>query len=131
MRRLLLGIFLLAITAACTRDSDPEFITTSDIRLSIGGKTLFSYDEEHDQLGFNRQRCEFRVLTDNASDYFLLQLDKIPVNTGEIVRGNLRWTTPTEVSAKKNITFKTVKLEGDMLWLWSDNGRIAVCVRLI
>ena len=49
--------------------ADPEFVNTTDCNLRVKGQVVFKYDPLTCQTAFNRRKCEFRVHTDNMSDY--------------------------------------------------------------
>ncbi len=126
---LLLALLLLS---ACDGDRfRPAFELQTGLLLQERGKTIFRYDPLSCQTAFNRQRCEFRVHSDNMSDFYSVRLSRIPSSTGEKVTGQIRWTTDRDLVTKKNITLEVVKLEGDTIWLWSSGERIGVTVRLL
>ena len=126
---LLLALLLLN---ACDGDRfRPAFELQTGLLLQERGKTIFRYDPGSCQTAFNSQRCEFRVHSDNMSDFYSVRLSRIPSSTGEKVTGQIRWTTDRDLVTKKNITLEAVKLEGDTIWLWSSGERIGVTVRLL
>ena len=107
------------------------FSMQEEICMELGGRLIFKYNPGQCQLSFNRDRCEFRVSTDNMSDFYSLTLSEIPSEQGQEVTGSLIWTTPSDIYTKRNVTFETIKLEGNMIWLWTHNGRIGVVVRML
>lgn len=133
MKRALPYLLLAALLLCSCRDDRfiTPFVAQDGIRLTVNGRTVFTYDPLTCQLGFNRQRGEFRVHTDNMSDFYTLQLSKIPEREGQEVTGTLVWTTATDIYTKKNVTFTAEKLEGDCIWLWTGNGRVGVVVKVL
>lgn len=131
MKKLLSLLLLSVLAIACNGGFDYSFSESDRIRLEIGGRLYLEYDESLGQLGFNAQDCCFSVLSDNASDYFILTLDKMPGAKGETVSASLKWTTPSSIESRKDIVFKVMKLEDDILWLYNSNERIAVCVKIL
>ena len=107
------------------------FSARDGIRLQIGGEEQLAYDPLTCQLAYNPDRREFRVHTDSMSDFFFVTLSSIPVEDGEEVRGNLVYTTRSDIVRKNNITLKAVRLEGDRIWLWSQSGRIGVEIQIL
>ena len=107
-----------------------EFAQDDEIRMEIKGYTTFRYDPNTCQIGFNRENCEFRVHTDNMSDFYVVRLDYIPVEEGEVLNGTVSWTTGDDLHNKKT-AFEAVKLEGSKIWLWSASTRIAMVVRTL
>ncbi len=108
-----------------------SFVQQDGIHLSVNSKTVFRYDPLTCQLAFNRDRREFRVHTDSMSDFYTLTLSEIPTRQGQEVKGTLVWTTEKDINTKRNVTFTAEKLEGDLIWLWTGNGRVGVVVRVL
>jgi len=107
------------------------FTANGTIRLEQKGEALCTYDPASYQLAFNREKGEFRVHTDNMSDYFILDLDQIPGEAGQQVTGTIIWTTETDIYTKREITLETAKLEGDKIWLWNTKDRIGMVVKVL
>ena len=135
MRTLRAITAILALCAALCGCSDselfPAFVADSSVRMEIGGSSQFSYDESACTLWFNRERGEFCAGTDNMSDYFKVKLGGVPVMEGEEFRASLEWTTPTSTRKMQNVALEAVKVEGDRIWLWNDENRIALVVRVL
>ena len=101
-----------------------DFKFDSTIRMEIKGYTVFRYNPLTCQIGFNRERSEFRIHTDNMSDFFIIRLDEMPSAEGQIVNGATSWTTGDDLHTKKT-SFEVIRLEGGKIWLWSPSTRIA------
>lgn len=127
-------ILLLTATLLCSCNDDrfvSAFVEDDSIRLVENSKVVFTYDPLTCQMGFNRDRAEFRVHTDNGSDFYTLSLSAMPRWKGQEVRGTLVWTTATDINTKRNVTFTVERVEGDRIWLWTGNGRVGVVVRVL
>ena len=107
------------------------FCENEGVRLLVGGSIAFSYEPNTCQLAFSRDKREFRAYTDTMSDFFVAELSRVPTTLGQRLTANLTWTTEREVLTRKNLTLEVVRLEGDMVWLWSDAGRIGLTVRIL
>ncbi len=119
----------LALLTACNRTMERNaFVDSGEIRLQVGRAVQFRYDPLKCQMSFNRARREFRVQTDNVSDYYAVTLSAIPVSEGETLTADIFWTTETDVLHRKNLALEVVKIEGETIWLWSDSGRIGLSV---
>lgn len=128
----ILTLLCLLSLCACNDSRRINAFTESDeIRLQTGGSVQLRYKPLTCQLSYSRDLKEFRVHTDNMSDYFCLSLSEIPVSEGQTVSGDLVWTSPRDVLARKNLALETVRLEGEKIWLWSRSARIGICVRTI
>ena len=82
MRKLALISFLMvaALFWGCGQtDLSDDFKQNGQLRMEIKGYVTFSYDPLTCQLGFNREDCEFRVNSDNMSDFFILKLNEMSI----------------------------------------------------
>lgn len=133
MRRLgvILLLCLMALTGCQDERQRAAFCENEGVRLLVGGSIAFSYEPNTCQLAFSRELREFRAYTDTMSDFFVASFSQIPVTLGQRMTANLTWTTEREVLTRKNLTLEVVRLEGDMVWLWSDAGRIGLTVRIL
>ena len=127
-------LLILSIIALCSCNGDrfsSAFVQSDEIRLQVGGSMQLRYDPLKCQLSFSRELCEFRVCTDNMSDFFCLSLDGIPAEPGQVLVGSLVWTTHTDVLTKNNLALEVLHLEGGKVWLWSKDARIGACVEML
>ena len=133
MRRLaiILLLSLLALTGCQDERQRAAFCENEGVRLLVGGSIAFSYEPNTCQLAFSRDRREFRAFTDSMSDFFVATFSRVPFELGQRLTASLTWTTEREVLTRKNLTLEVVRLEGDMVWLWSDAGRIGLTVRIL
>ena len=127
----ILALVLAALAGCRTETLSEEFIEDRTPRMEIKGYTTFLYDPLKCQIGFNQDKCEFRVHTDNMSDFFVVDFSDIPASEGQSLTADLVWTTEREVLTRKNLTLTVVRSEGDQFWLWSNAGRIGLVVRIL
>ena len=134
MRKLKFILLILSIISLCSCRRDrfsSAFVESDEIRLQVGGSVQLRYDPLKYQLSFSRDLREFRVSTDNMSDFFCLSLDGIPSEEGQVLGGRLVWTTHTDVLTKNNLALEVLHLEGGKVWLWSKDARIGACVEML
>lgn len=134
MRKLKFILLILSIISLCSCRRDrfsSAFVESDEIRLQVGGSVQLRYDPLKYQLSFSRDLREFRVSTDNMSDFFCLSLDGIPSEEGQVLGGRLVWTTHTDVLTKNNLALEVLHLEGGKVWLWSEDARIGACVLML
>ena len=134
MRKLKFILLILSIISLCSCRRDrfsSAFVESDEIRLQVGGSVQLRYDPLKFQLSFSRDLREFRVSTDNMSDFFCLSLDGIPSEEGQVLGGRLVWTTHTDVLTKNNLALEVLHLEGGKVWLWSEDARIGACVLML
>lgn len=132
-RALLLFVtVLLPVLTGCTdKRMRSAFSENDEIRLMVGGSIPFTYEPNTCQLSFSRDRKEFRAHTDNMSDFYAVRFTELPTIQGQTVTADLTWTTERDVLTRKNLTLEVVRIEGDQFWLWSNSGRIGLCIRIL
>ena len=130
LRILLLGALLLL--AGCQDERQrAAFCENEGVRLLVGGSIAFNFESNTCQLAFSRDLREFRAYTDTMSDFFVASFSQVPVELEQRLTADLVWTTERDVLTRKNLTLEVVRLEGDMVWLWSASGRIGLVVRIL
>lgn len=107
------------------------FTESGELRLQIGNNVQFRYNPMSCQMSFNSSTLEFMAFNDSMSDYYSICLSDIPVSVGQAVRGDLMWTTRTDVLQRNNVAFETTRIEGDRIWLWSNSARIGVSLQVL
>lgn len=132
MKRFLIPFFIIFLACACTKNfTEEQFLDSNTPVLVENGKEILRYDENSCQAAFNRERGEFRIMKDNLSDFYAVRLESLIFTVGEEVNGSVCWSEPYNIQEKKNIAFKVVKLEGDMVWLKSDKERIQMIIKTL
>ena len=126
----LLGCLILS---SCTGGkADPDFIATTDCNLRVKGEVVFKYTPNTCQTAFNRRNCEFRVHTDNMSDYYCVVLNLVPTAEGQKAKGSITWTNRSDVVTCKDLTFHVKKADrGGRLWLWCRKEQIGVVIHVL
>ena len=124
---------LLVLLVGCEPQTvyTPEFLTDSTLRMEVGKQEILTYNPITCQTALNLHRCEFRMHTDNMSEYVIIRFSSMPSEEGESVTvESLVWTNPSGTDqTRKNITLEVVKLEGDIAWLWNSRESIRMTVR--
>lgn len=124
---------LLVLPVGCEPQTvyTPEFLTDSTLRMEVGKQEILTYNPITCQTALNLHRCEFRMHTDNMSEYFIIRFSSMPSEEGESVTvESLVWTNPSGADqTRKSITLEVVKLEGDTAWLWNSRESIRMTVR--
>ena len=129
----ILSLFIcMTALSACNESMQiNSFAQSEQIRIQVGGSTQMSYNPLTCQIAFSRDLRQFRAHTDNMSDYFCINMSEIPVSIGQKINADIVGTTHRDVLSKKNLTFETVRLEGETIWLWSTSAKIGVCIQTI
>lgn len=131
--RLTVLLITLLLASACGPKGyyTPEFLQDSTLRLSVGDEDILRYDPYDYQYAYNRERLEFRIHTDNMSEYVLLTLNEEPVRENQVVTAlSIRWTRDKGSDViKKDIALEVVKVEGDVVWLWNSRESLKMTAR--
>ena len=124
---------LLVLPVGCEPQTvyTPEFLTDSTLRMEVGKQEILTYNPITCQTALNLHRCEFRMHTDNMSEYFIIRFSSMPSEEGESVTvESFVWTNPSGTDqTRKNITLEVVTLEGDIAWMWNSRESIRMTVR--
>lgn len=132
IRYITIAIVAAATITGCQSKVDPEFMTSQNFSLRVKDETVFKYDPMTWQVAFNRQKCEFRVHTDNMSDYYCVRLNIVPTAEKQRVKGSIEWTSKSSINTKKDITFVVQKVDNTgRIWLWSKKERIGAVVQAL
>lgn len=133
MRRQAAILLLTALAlCGCTRYRHMTAFTKKEgVRLEIDGKSYFRYEPATCQMSWSEARCEFRAGTDDMSDWFCASFEAAPASEGQELTADLSWSTPTGIVSKKAIALQVMKLEGDMVWLWTAEGQYALVIRIL
>ena len=132
--KIIVAFFVLLVAPqACVEHGTytPEFLTDATLRMAVGKNDIITYNPLTCQYAWNSDNLEFRLHTDNMSDYFILRLQAEPTEEEQLVTaGLLRWTSPTGADeVRKNIVLEVVKIEDDVIWLWYSRESIKMTVR--
>lgn len=107
---------------------DKEFLERQDVSLCIDKKVAFEYNPVTCQLAYNDSRREYRAVTDNMSDYFVLRLSAVPSSKTETVTGTLSWTGEDYIKTYNNLRLEVVKMTETRTWLWSQQNKVAIII---
>jgi len=129
---IIIASMILCISCAEKGDGYEKAESSSSTpRMEMAGSEVFSYVPATCQLGFNREKCEFRMHSDTMSDFVVARLSAIPTEKGQKLSADLEWTTERDTKTKNNVSFKVEKIEEDVCWLWNRADRITLVVRLL
>jgi len=133
------SIYVTAILAAafllssCSGSKvDPEFVATTDFSLKVKDETVFRYDPLTCQVAFNREKREFRVHTDNMSDYYCVTLRSVPTAEDQKVKGSVTWTSRSDINTRSDLAFVVRKVDRTgRMWLWCRKERIGAVIQVL
>lgn len=132
MRKFFLAIFSAVLLTSCWDNTDPVFMESDVPSLTVDGKTVFEYNPNTCQLGYSPTKHEFRIHTDNMSDYFVIRMNREPSSEGENVKADLKWTSNSTEKKMTGVQFAVGKIGNDgTVWLWSHKEKVGVIVRKI
>lgn len=124
---------ILLVTGCSRKDSmgEADFVSrTSGISLTVNGKEIMKYAAREHQIAYNASLHQFRLSDDTLNNYFVLTLERIPENTGEVVSGELVYTTDDDI-LKLKADFSVSKISNGKIWLWNNQDKIGIVVQEI
>ena len=66
------------------------------------------------------------------SDYYCVKLDYVPTENGQKVKGELKWTSKSEIISKKGLSLTVEKTDrSGRLWLWCRKESIGVIIQTL
>jgi hypothetical protein len=139
MRRLLhIASAVLAaalLLAGCGKGHrmDPQLYEGDSICLKIKNNVIYTFNPSNGQLGFNRQKCEFRCGDDAMNEYFLITCSDFPSKEGMILTASMEWTWRGSVQTRSGIKFRVEKTDAasSLVWLWSSKEKVGAVVKVL
>lgn len=130
MKRIYVILIFALLALSCRNGADiyPEFVLDDTVRLEVEGNRILEYDSSSCQRANNMNNTEFRVLKDDASDYFIVRLNYLPSREGDCTTALVEWTAPDRFNTK-TLSLRCVKVEGNHIWLWGV-GSIGIVLEL-
>lgn len=134
MRRINIIFILLALMAAagCHPDHKPDnlFLECNDIGLYSKGSMRMKYDPKTGQLGFSKDKCQFRLHNDTMSEYLIVTCSKLPTTVGHEITASLKQATDKVIAYRNNLSFTVEKMADDgRVWLWCGKKNFGVIVK--
>lgn len=129
----LISLTVILLFTSCQKSIrvDSGFLTSTTVGLTVKGSTVCSIDPLNYQFAFNRGRSEFRVHTDNMSDYYCVKLQHAPNSEGERIKGEIIWTDKSSIVSKKDLSFVVEQMDrSGKVWLWCRKEGIGALVQM-
>lgn len=125
-------LVLLVLMSSCTDRFRVEevLLDRDEVSLTWKGVEQLAYDPLTWQIGFNDERCEYRLNDDNMANFFVLRCDEHPVEVGQDVTASIEWTLATNIKKYDGLRFAVKKVDDSgKVWLWSRIQKIGVVVQ--
>ena len=135
---LILGAILLL--GACDKgmsEKEEIYLNTSKteadgsrrIFLSVASKVIFEYDENSCQIAYNASKKQFRVMSDNMKEYYLVRCEAFP-KAGEKIKAELKYTSKNEVHTIPKLNFEVIDVDGEtgVIRLWNEKNSIGATI---
>ena len=66
------------------------------------------------------------------SDYYCVRLRSVPTAEGQKVKGDITWTSRSDVVTRKDLTFQVKKADrSGRLWLWCRKEEIGAVIQVL
>ena len=127
------GIVLtfISIIGCIGPQPDEVLLPRTEISLTIKGEEVMEHDPLTCQIGYNRERNEFRLVKDNISDWMIFRSNATPTNAGQEVRASLEYTSESSTKTLTDLAFTVEKTAPDgTTWLWNKDRRIGIIIKV-
>lgn len=132
--RLFAGLVLTIISVISCVGPQPDeiLLPRTEISLSIKGEAIMEYDPATCQIGYNSERNEFRMVSDNLSDWLIFSSNAVPGDPGQEVNASLEYTSQSSTKTLKDLTFSIEKTAPDgTTWLWNKDKKIGIIIKVL
>jgi hypothetical protein len=132
------ALYILAFAALTLAHScspykiDEILISRDDVSLTIEGLPVFVYNEDKCQLAYNTERNEYRAMTDDMTDYFILKANQKLTTIDQQFTADLTYTTSGSPTTLKELSFTIEKIsnESGLVWVWCKEYAIGIVAKL-
>jgi hypothetical protein len=128
------GIVLtfISIIGCIGPQPDEVLLPRTEISLTIKGEEVMEHDPLTYQIGYNRERNEFRLVKDNISDWMIFRSNATPSNEGQEVKASLEYTSQSSTKTLTDLTFSVERTAPDgTVWLWNKDKKIGIVIRVL
>jgi hypothetical protein len=128
------GIVLtfISIIGCIGPQPDEVLLPRTEISLTIKGEEVMEHDPLTCQIGYNRERNEFRLVKDNISDWMIFRSNATPSNEGQEVKASLEYTSQSSTKTLTDLNFSVEKTAPDgTVWLWNKDKKIGIVIRVL
>lgn len=128
------GIVLTIISVISCVGPQPDevLLPRTEISLTIKGEAIMELDPATSQIAYNSERNEFRLASDNLSDWLIFKSNATPTDVGQEVMASLEYTSQSNIKRLSDLTFSVEKTAPDgTTWLWSKEKKIGIIIKVL
>ena len=128
------GIVLTIISVISCVGPQPDevLLPRTEISLTIKGETIMELDPATCQIAYNSERNEFRLASDNLSDWLIFKSNATPTDAGQEVMASLEYTSQSNIKRLTDLTFSVEKTAPDgTTWLWNKEKKIGIIIKVL
>ena len=128
------GIVLTIISVISCVGPQPDevLLPRTEISLTIKGETIMELDPATSQIAYNSERNEFRLASDNLSDWLIFKSNATPTDVGQEVMASLEYTSQSNIKRLTDLTFSVEKTASDgTTWLWNKEKKIGIIIKVL
>lgn len=128
------GIVLTIISVISCVGPQPDevLLPRTEISLTIKGEVIMELDPATCQVAYNSERNEFRLASDNLSDWLIFKSNATPTDAGQEVMASLEYTSQSNIKRLSDLTFSVEKVAPDgTTWLWNKDRRIGIIIKVL
>ena len=123
---------LVSVSGCNSYDVNEILISRNDISLTVKGNQVFIFDADRCQYAYNSGRNEYRAMTDDASEYFVLRAHEKLSYADQEFTADLIYTENQKVKTQAGQVFKIEKIDDQkgMIWLWCHSRSIGLVIKV-
>lgn len=123
---------LISIIGCVGPQPDEVLLPRTEISLTIKGETIMELDPATSQIAYNSERNEFRLASDNLSDWLIFKSNATPTDVGQEVMASLEYTSQSNIKRLTDLTFSVEKTAPDgTTWLWNKEKKIGIIIKVL
>ena len=130
--KIIILTILGSILSSCANNIEfmENLLDEHKISLTRKGEPQITYDPDTFQLGYNSERCEYRVYDDKLAYWLVVKCSEKPVAEGQTIKADVSWTGITRTHEYSGITLTVKKTDSQgYVWLWSNTDSIGIILR--
>lgn len=108
-----------------------QFEQRSSVGFYEGGKAVYLFNKNRDQLYFNTTSNTFRIMVDEGDKYVEVAFASSIPDEGGKVNGTVTNNGYENIKNYKSVDFDVLKRSDENCWLWSSKENLGVIIFFI
>lgn len=127
-----IALTIISVISCVGPQPDEVLLPRTEISLTIKGEVIMELDPATSQIAYNSDRNEFRLVSDNLSDWMIFRSNAAPTDPGQEINASLEYTSQSSTKTLKDLTFSVEKTAPDgTTWLWNKERKIGIIIKVL